>query len=343
MIIKLEKPTLRRKDMDAVLQTMVDEQIGPGDHTARFVSLLQERIGISSYVVALRDRMHALRYALLGLGVGHNDYVGISALSPYLYLEVISSLGAHAVIFDIEPETGIIALQNLVSYSQHALSAIIIYEPYGNIPMDQGWIDLEIPIIEDITESFGSLYENRIAGDLGKVVVCAFEESGVVSTGGGAALLTQNQEIAERLERFIDPIYADIGLPNLNASLGIVQLLQMDRNLEKRRAIFTVYRNALMKTRHQLFGIHDIDFMMNGYGFVTILDSKPSLVQQFSLRYEVATEFAFPQCVISDQLESFDAFPNAIPYVSRGIRFPLYPFLSNQQITQVEKVISHLP
>ena len=30
-LIRFFKPTLRRKDMDAVLQTMVDEKIGPGE------------------------------------------------------------------------------------------------------------------------------------------------------------------------------------------------------------------------------------------------------------------------------------------------------------------------
>ena len=35
--IKFQKPALFRKDMDAVLQTMVDEKIGPGDRKKAFI------------------------------------------------------------------------------------------------------------------------------------------------------------------------------------------------------------------------------------------------------------------------------------------------------------------
>ena len=35
--VKFQKPALFRKDMDAVLQTMVDEKIGPGEKKKLFV------------------------------------------------------------------------------------------------------------------------------------------------------------------------------------------------------------------------------------------------------------------------------------------------------------------
>ena len=37
--IRYTKPTLIRKDMDAVLQTMVDEKIGPGEKRREFIKL----------------------------------------------------------------------------------------------------------------------------------------------------------------------------------------------------------------------------------------------------------------------------------------------------------------
>lgn len=70
MIIQLEKPTLRRKDMDAVLQTMADEKIGPGELTQQFITLLKNYMGDVDFVFALRDRYHALSYALTAVGVG---------------------------------------------------------------------------------------------------------------------------------------------------------------------------------------------------------------------------------------------------------------------------------
>lgn len=343
MIIPLEKPTLRRKDMDAVLQTMADEKIGPGELTRSFVSLLKQWMGEVGYVFALRDRIHAVRYTFMALGLGEGSIVGISALSPRFYSEVISSIGARMEIFDVDPDTGIPSYEAIAGYTSSRLDALLMYEPYGNIPPDSDWNALGIPIIEDITESFGSVYEGRRAGSLGTVSVCAFEESCVVSTAGGAAIMTDDESVGKKIEELLSHSYPVIALPSMNAALGVVQLTQIDKNLQKRRAILDKYRYALMKTRHQQFGIKDIDFEINGHGFVVILDSKPAQAQQFALRYEVATALAFPDTVISDALESFDRFPQAIPCVTRGMVFPLYPFLSNQQIMQIEKVISHLP
>ena len=326
-----------------MLQTMADEQIGPGEHTASFVSLLQQTLGLSGYVVAVRDRVHALSLALQGLGVGRGSSVGISALSPRFYASVVHGLGAETVVFDIEGETGNLSHEALVAYGQDRLDAVILYEPYGALPPGEQWIELGLPVIEDITESLGSVYGNQKAGDIGSVVIAAFEESCLVSTAGGAAVMTNDPEITRRVEDALETIYGAIELPGMNAALGTVQLNHLERNLEKRRAIFNAYRYALMKTRHTLFGIKDIDFDINGHGFAVVLDSKPATVQQFALRYGVATDLAFPNTVISDGLDAFHQFPQAIPIITRGVRFPLYPFLSNQQIIQIEKVISHLP
>jgi dTDP-4-amino-4,6-dideoxygalactose transaminase len=343
MIIKVEKPTLRRKDMDAVLQTMADEQIGPGEQTKTFIALLQETLGTSVYAVALRGIIDALTYALKGLALPANSVVGISALSPSIYETVVTSVGCRIHIFDIDSETGTISFDALKEYGAENISALILYEPYGNIPSNNDWKSLGIPIIEDITESFGSVYGERTAGDIGDIVVCAFEEYCTVSTAGGAAISTSDRQLVTRIETALQPVFQYIELPGMNAALGVVQLAQMQKNLARRKVVYEKYRQSLMKTRHQLFGVKDIDFSNNGHGFVVVLDSKPSDVQQFALRYEVATSMAFVHTVISDQLDRFDLFPQAIPCVTRAIRFPLYPFLSNQQILQIEKVISHLP
>jgi dTDP-4-amino-4,6-dideoxygalactose transaminase len=332
MIIRLEKPTLRRKDMDAVLQTMADEQIGVGDHTFAFTTLLQQKLNRTGYTTAVRDRVHALYYALIGMGITEGSVVGISALSPRFYGTVVTSLGASVEIFDIDPTTGNVAYEDVAIFGFEKLDGIILYEPYGCFPITEHWNSVPIPLIEDITESFGSTWDDTTAGMSGDIVISAFEESSIVSTAGGAAIMTEDSLLAQRIESAIEPCYHEIALPGMNAALGVVQLSQMERNLEKRRAIFDRYRHALMKTRHALFGISHIEYGTNGYSFVVILDSKPEMVKQFALRYEVAIDLAFKNTVIGDNLEAYDRFPQAIPCVTRGVRFPLYPFLSSQDL-----------
>ncbi|MDD2297396.1 MAG: DegT/DnrJ/EryC1/StrS family aminotransferase [Sphaerochaetaceae bacterium] len=343
MIIPIDKPTLRRKDMTAVLQTMADEQIGPGEHTQAFIELFQKTVGLSGYALALRDLVQALRIALLSLDLPAGSTIGISALSPVMYSSVIISLGHSVEIFDINPETGNLSYHDVINRASPTLSALILYEPYGNMPDYDVWQECSLPIIEDITESLGSSFEEQSAGNPKNIIICAFEGSGLVSTAGGAALMTQDDELAKKMAFLLEPQLPYTTLPDMNAALGVVQLLQIEKNIQKRKAIFDRYRFSLMKTKHTLFGIKDIDYASNGYGFVALLDAKPTLAQQFCLRHEVDTVLAFSQAVIKDNLDRFDLYPHAIACVTRALRFPLYPFLTNQQIVQIEKVLAHLP
>ena len=236
MIIQLEKPTLRRKDMDAVLQTMADEKIGPGELTQQFVSLLKQYMGDIGFVFALRDRYHALHYALAAVGVGKGSLVGVSALSPGFYRDVVTTLGASLQIFDVDPETGVLSFDEVSRFDTTKLTALLMYGPYGNLPSYSDWDSLSLPIVEDITESFGSAYDSRRAGSIGKIVVCSFEESCVVSTAGGSAILTDDAELGSNLGTLLEYSYPIIALPSMNAALGVVQLSQLDKNLKKRRA-----------------------------------------------------------------------------------------------------------
>ncbi|MFA7371549.1 MAG: DegT/DnrJ/EryC1/StrS family aminotransferase [Sphaerochaetaceae bacterium] len=342
MEIALEKPTIRRKDMSAVLQTMADEQIGVGEHTKTFSELLKETLGIQGYSIAVRDYVYALRLALLALQLPPDGVVGISALSPLVYTHVLTSLGLQFHIFDIDSENGNVALEKVTNFNGR-LDALILYEPYGNCLTTAGWRDLPFPIIEDISESIGSCYEEIRSGSIGEVVICSFEDSAVVSTAGGAAVLTASSEIESRLISLSALELPYVALGDLNAALGIVQVGEMEKNIAKRGAIFNRYRLSLMKSKHALFGINEIDYRTNGHAFVVTLDGKAQQAQKFCLKNGVNVAFAFENRVIKGSLERYDQYPQAIVAVNRSLRFPLYPFLSKEQISQVEKVLAHLP
>lgn len=329
--------------MDAVLQTMVDEHIGPGQRTTQFVSLLQSLTGIHGAAVALRSLPVALFYALRLAGVKSGDVVVTSALSPGMYASVAAMLGCRLLLGDIDKDTGNLSYLEMQKLLVHKPKAIILYEPFGNFDFNRSWKQLGIPIIEDITESLCSRSQERESGRDCDIAVCAFEESGIVSTGGGAAILCEAPAMRERLDALINSEMEYQELPDMNAALGIVQISHIKQHLERRRAIFRIYQQALLHTRHHLFGIPDIDYDTNGYGFTVVLDSRPEEAMQFALKYEVSIQRAFTHSLIKNELDRFDLYPQAIVCALRSVSFPLYPFLTNQQVAQIEKVISHLP
>ena len=104
-MIQFYKPTLKRRDMDSVLQTMVNEKIGPGERARAFVQSFCEAVGATSGV-AFRTYPDCLSFALAAAGVGEGTKVAVSPLSPKVYRSVIEKAGAEMVLVDIDRQTG---------------------------------------------------------------------------------------------------------------------------------------------------------------------------------------------------------------------------------------------
>jgi len=342
MMIQIEKPTLRRRDMSAVLQTMVDEHIGPGENSKAFLSSLNEYLENEGYSIAFRSFADSLYYALKSLNLKEDGVIGVSALSPKIYEYVINRLGYSVHIFDIDAETKSINVDHLSTHL-NSLDALLIYEPYGVLTPSLLFEIADIPIIVDITQTIGCADEEYRCGSKGDILILSFEQGDLVSTGGGGALLFRHQGSETSIIDEITQLYPYIGLSDMNSSLGIIQLANVEQDLIKRRAIYTNYQLASSQNSHSSFASLPIDYQMNGYSFLMILESKVSQAIAFAKKYDVSCQLAFCDTIINDQLDAYETYPNAIPVIQRTIRFPLYPFLLNKEIRQVEKVISQIP
>ncbi|NLZ76954.1 MAG: DegT/DnrJ/EryC1/StrS aminotransferase family protein [Spirochaetales bacterium] len=341
-IIPFHKPTLRRKDMDAVLQTMVDERIGPGERKTLFLKEFRERIGFR-YGVALRTIVDALTYALKILDLPEGCPIGASVLAPSFYLDVARALGHELLLGDIDKEHGCLDIEEAQRLVQNGCKALLLHEPVCQIPVGVEYRDLGVPVIEDISQSLGSSFEDRRAGSWGDLVICSFEEDGVVSCGGGAALVFNERERLTAVDELLLNTGSYVELPDMNAALGLIQLAALDEHLHRRGELYSLYSKSLMKTHHRLFGIGHIDFEPNGYGFCTTLDSKAEDVIAFAKKYEVSAKRTFADSLAQDHQEEFETYPVALPAFHRSISLPIYPFLSQSDLQVILKVAAHLP
>ncbi|MGH0051815.1 MAG: DegT/DnrJ/EryC1/StrS family aminotransferase [Sphaerochaetaceae bacterium] len=341
-LIPFYKPTLRRKDMDAVLQTMVDERIGPGERKNEFLKQFCTAIDASSGI-ALRSYPDALRSALQMLELAPGAKIGVSVLSPSLYASVAKTLQLELLLGDIDGGNGCLSQDEALRLVQEGAQALVVHEPMGQIPLHADYRQLGIPVIEDISQSFGSLFENEKAGGYGDLVVCALEEDGVVSAAGGAVLASMKGEYRKALSALFGNIREYVELPDMNAALGSIQLSNVEDLLEKRREFYTLFSNALLKTEHKRYGIGNIDFKPNGYGFCVVLDSKAEDAIKFANKYQVSARKTFADTLAGGFSDRFDLYPNALPPYLRGISLPLYPFLKQSDTELLIKVISHLP
>lgn len=341
-LIPFYKPTIRRKDMDAVLQTMVDERIGPGERSQEFLTLFCTLTGTKEGI-ALRSYVDALVAALKLCNIGPGSIVGVSILSPSVYEVAIGSLGGVVLLGDIDPEHGCLSLSEATRLVSEGATALLIHEPMCQIPYGCDYRQLGVKVIEDISQSLESSYEQTKAGSFGDLVVCAFEQDSIISTGGGAALVFNDHAFSVPLDQLYQRVRSFEELPDMNAALGIIQLNNLSLQMTKRREFYSLFRKSLLKTPHKLFGIGNIDFEPNGYGFCVVLDSKAEEAIKFANKYQVSAQKTFVDSLGTLHSQRFDLYPNAVPPLLRALSFPTYPFLKQGDVEMLMKVISHLP
>lgn len=114
-----------------------------------------------------------------------------------------------------------------------------------------------IPVVEDAAESLGSYVGKRHTGTFGRCGTLSFNGNKVITTGGGGAILFNNDELADRAkylsttakrphkwEFFHDELGYNYRMPALNAAMGCAQMEKLPGFLEKKRELASRYREA---------------------------------------------------------------------------------------------------
>ena len=115
----------------------------------------------------------------------------------------------------------------------------------------------DIPVVEDAAESLGSTYKGHAVGSQARLAALSFNGNKIVTTGGGGAILTNDEELGRRAKHITTTaklphkwafVHDEVGfnyrLPNLNAALGCAQLEQLDGFLASKRRLATAYQRA---------------------------------------------------------------------------------------------------
>ena len=111
-----------------------------------------------------------------------------------------------------------------------------------------------IPLVEDAAESLGSTYKGNAVGSQARLAALSFNGNKIVTTGGGGAILTNDEDLGRRAKHITTTaklphkwafVHDEIGfnyrMPNLNAALGCAQLEQLDGFLARKRLLAEAY------------------------------------------------------------------------------------------------------
>ncbi|MEO7730419.1 MAG: aminotransferase class I/II-fold pyridoxal phosphate-dependent enzyme [Kofleriaceae bacterium] len=265
--IWLSPPELTGRELAMLGEALASGWIAPlGPHVDAFEAEAAARVALP-HAVALSSGTAALHLALLALGVGRGDTVWTSTLTFASTANAITYVGAIPVFVDSDLaswnlDPGLVSEQLARAARSNTLpKALIGVDLYGQCadwePITAACRHHGVAIIEDAAEALGASYRGSPAGSFGDLSILSFNGNKIITTSGGGMLLGTRKDWIDRARYLAtqarEPVrhyeHKEIGfnyrLSNLLAAVGRVQLADLDRRVEARRAIQARYRAAL--------------------------------------------------------------------------------------------------
>ena len=240
-----------------------------------YVNLLQERLKEKLHVkhaVAVSSGSAALELALSLVGVKRGDIVLLPTLSFVAAANAVVRVGAVPAFLDSSKYDFGIDVHRVGQYLAHneVPKAIIVVHLLGHscnsMPAILSLADAYgVPVIEDAAEALGSaIYNNynqstlRPCGSWGDVSILSFNLNKVVTSGGGGALLTNDDELGARAQHLAttarvahpwlvehDAVGWNHRMPMLSAALCSEQVKRLDTLVKAKRALAMAYKTAI--------------------------------------------------------------------------------------------------
>ena len=239
-----------------------------GPNVNGFEKDLEEFVGQNKRVVALSAGTAAVHLALLNCGVGPGDEVLVQSFTFCASSHPITYLGATPVFIDSERETwnmdpellekAIIDRMEKTGKYPKAIVPVALYGmPYKIDQIMAIANKYGIPVVEDAAEGFGSKFNGQALGTFGKYGVLSFNGNKMITTSGGGALITENEDEWREIMMYATqyresyPYYQHekIGynyrMSNICAGIGRGQMTILNEHIAHHKKVQKMYEELL--------------------------------------------------------------------------------------------------
>lgn len=255
------RPSLNGNEKKYVLDCLDSTWISSkGKYITEFENKFAEYINIEHALGASNGTV-ALHLALLTLGITSEDEVIVPTLTYIASVNAIAYTGATPVFVDSLQDTWQMDYNDVRKKITPKTKAIMAVHLYGH-PCDMDELvaickEYNIFLIEDAAEAFGTYYKGKHAGTFGDISIFSFFGNKTITTGEGGmvvmndetlykrALHLRGQGLAQYREYWHDIIGYNYRMTNICAAIGLAQLEQADRFIERKREIAEKYKAEL--------------------------------------------------------------------------------------------------
>ena len=240
-----------------------------GPNVNGFEKDLETFVGQEKRVVALSAGTAAVHLSLIACGVKPGDEVIVQSFTFCASSHPITYLGATPVFVDSEKETWNMdpelleeAIKDRIAKTGKKPKAIVPVALYGMPYRIDRIMEIadryEIPVVEDAAEGFGSRFNGQVLGTFGKYGVLSFNGNKMITTSGGGALITPDEESWREIMMYATqyresyPYYQHekIGfnyrMSNICAGIGRGQMTVVNDHIEHHKHVQKLYEELLV-------------------------------------------------------------------------------------------------
>lgn len=243
-----------------VLEVLESGYLTEGPVTYEFERVFADYVN-AKHAIAVTSCTTGLEIALRVLGIGSGDEVIVPDYTYPATASVVTIVGAHCVIVDVDPKSMLIDYDAIEKAITPKTKAIIPVSLFGN-PLDYDRLQeiknkYGVFIIEDAACSIGAEYKGKKVGTLADITVFSLHPRKFITTGEGGMITTENADWANWMNSYkhfgmamnnasregirFDIVGTNYKLTNIQSAIGLGQMQHIDELLERRRELSERY------------------------------------------------------------------------------------------------------
>lgn len=346
-----------------------------GAYVTKFENQVAEFSG-TKYSVACVNGTNALHLSLQLVGVKRNDYVIVPNITFIASVNAIKYTHANPILIDVDRDTWQMDLDLLEDFleknteggkngiilkkNRRRIKAIMPVHVLGNMcDMDRLMAiaqKYQLEVVEDSTEALGSYYKGKHAGSFGTFGCFSFNGNKIITTGGGGMIVTDDEALAKKAKHLTtqaksDPfeyVHDEVGynyrLVNVLAAMGVAQMEQLPKFIERKKEIDAFYKNILRGVGDIIFQKVDNTVDPNYWLFTFKTDKQKELLKTLNEKQLQSRPFWVPM----NQLRMFkkDLYVTkediANQIYSTCLSIPCSTNISNEELDLVANTIKNL-
>jgi perosamine synthetase len=350
------EPWFNNKEAEAVYEYMK----GGGwvmefKKTAELERMIAEFTGAKHCVMTTNGTI-SLSIAMLAGGLKAGDEILVPDLTMIASPNAAKLIGVEPVLVDIEATTLCMDLEKAKAAITPKTKALM-YVAFNGRSGDMNKVtrfckEHDLFFIEDAAQALGSRYNKKHLGTFGDVGSFSFSAPKVITMGQGGALITENDELADKMRRVKDfgrvsggyDIHNEIGwnfkFTDIQAVIGIEQMKKLPERVERKKEIYEKYRNALSDVREVEWIPTNIED--TSPWFIEIFVDDPGALSDYLKEKGIGSRRMYPsihaQKIYWQKYWSYH-FPITDNHTARGLWLPSSSKLTDNAIDVVASAI----